>query len=47
MWGKNTGYDFPAASVKNDGKIAEADGDADVREVGHPDHVRPRRDHLR
>jgi hypothetical protein len=38
--------DFPAASVKNDGEVAKADGYADVREVGRPYHIGSRRDHV-
>jgi len=34
------------AVFENDGEIAEANGDADICEVGHRDHVRPRRDHI-
>lgn len=39
-------HNLATAGVENDSKVAETSGDADVREVGHPDHIGPRRDHI-
>lgn len=37
--------DFPAAGIEN-GQMAEAIGDANIANIGHPDHIRPRRDEI-
>lgn len=44
--GTGVADDLAAAGIENDGEVAEAGSNSDVREVGNPDHVGPIRDHI-
>ena len=38
--GDRVAHDFAAASIKDDRKVAEPDGNSDVGDVRHPDQIR-------